>query len=1757
MSYRERKPERNPNFNLVPFRAGKRPSRRDQIQPKRHPVRERPTRETQLHHNPQRSKAQGPERADREEWSRRQQHPSYDYGKGVLEKAIPFFFTNFPEDWEMGEMWRVFIKIRRVIQVFIAKKRDQKGKRFGFVRFLEVKDIRSVEYQLNQIKIGHQTLQANLARFSMHETQKKREENKAIKAKDQPYAGALGATGPQIEGHRSYVDVVRSNLGRIDNKTKPHWAWKMKKRAGAAKEEKEDWNGMEVQADEKNIRRLENCYVGRAKCPEIISTLQDKFAMEGYFSAKVTPMGGNLVLLSSGNKEELKHLVDEGREWLAQWFTDVRPWTPEEVATERFTWLRCQGVPLHIWKSNFFETVACMFGQFVSLDGSTIKKSKLDVAKILILTPLQENIKKVLKIQVKNKLFHIRIKSWSEGSNWGMIDEEESWDQWEVAKEEDEVENENNLVLAWVLESSPPEEEFENNLESTRALKYSSPEEEFENVPETLDLTENTINAGQLLSNQRRGEGLKENIMIEQWGVEPRVNGSLKQQTDGEDEGKISNEDTYPPGFGPKWRELGLITNLGPMDWTKCSHSVEQQKAMAQNQEVDKGEEKAPDGKSTQKGAYDKGNKDSTCRAKPTATGQAESNDDDSIEEERRTQPFWEGLASDNEILQSKVERLAKQRKMEKKKLKLRKVTTRRKTQLKQKSYLKGRNKKCTSEVEPQKFTIEVESRSRGGANRANTGADLNLNDDAEELWNIGKQLGLVEKNNSAEIIKKLSEMEKQDKTALAKQRLAKAEKKGGSAGGLLCIWNPKIFTMFKKMEGLGFCGMAGIWGGDRIPCFFINIYSSCNKQEKRQMWTELQGLIKDSGGGNWCLAGDFNAIRGNEERKGKWYDPGEMSEFNNFILEAGLTEISLLGRKFTWYKPDGSAMINGWSCYRLKEKFKKLKAELKKWNRDVFGDIDSNIEKAKEEIRVLDEKRETGILSETETKRRQEVFHNLWEWNNARDSLLHQKARQKWLKEGDANNKYFHSCVAQRRKFNGIEGVLINGEWVEEVKEVKKFIKEFFKENFEEDKWERPELMLDNFKKLSIEDNNSLVSCFTEKEIQEAVWGCNGSKSPGPDGFNFNFVKKMWPVLKKDICDWVAEFHNNGKLAKGSNASLIVLIPKKENPQNLGKYRPISLIGCIYKIIAKILANRLKKVMDSLIGPHQSAFIERRQITDGIIILNEMLHEAKSSKKPVLIFKADFEKAFDSVNWNFLDNMMGKFGFCHKWRLWIRECISSATVLILVNGSPTEEFQMEKGLRQRDHLAPFLFLMIAEALNGLMKKAVNENMFKGIEIGKSGLKLSHLQFADDSIFFSEATDQNVMVLKSVLRCFEMASGLKVNFFKSSLIGLNVEKNEMEIFANKLNCAIGQIPFKYLGVLVGSNPKRLSTWTLMIDTMRRRLSNWKRDTPSFGGRIILLNSVLSSISVYYFSTLKAPKQILEVKYGMDRRKVWDGSKWKGSCSTWWRNLWELDSAKGVKEGWFKEGVVKKIGEGKDMLFWHEKWVGDRSLKEKFNRLFNLSSEKDTCIADMGQWNNGEWTWTWRWRRNLFVWETNLLQELCSMLEGIKLTQGKEDNWMWKHNSKGSYTVRSAYNIINQNQESRQDAQYKLIWDNKLPLKISAFAWKALQNRISTKDNLLKRGLIEDNTEAKCILCGEKVETSTHILFSCPISWKIWCLCYDWWDIQIATQEGGWNHLKQHKGLFSSFAWVKANRLPDLSQALWYNQPKEACRIQTQ
>jgi len=239
----------------------------------------------------------------------------------------------------------------------------------------------------------------------------------------------------------------------------------------------------------------------------------------------------------------------------------------------------------------------------------------------------------------------------------------------------------------------------------------------------------------------------------------------------------------------------------------------------------------------------------------------------------------------------------------------------------------------------------------------------------------------------------------------------------------------------------------------------------------------------------------------------------------------------------------------------------------------------------------------------------------------------------------------------------------------------------------------------------------------FIEEEIKESVWQCEGSKSPRPDGFNFNFIKKSWDYIKDEFVTALVVFHETDIIPKGCNVSFIALVPKVRDASKLEQYRPISLMGAIYKVISKVLAGKIKKVLPSVIDDSQSAFLKDRGMLDRVLMANEVLEDLRRSGRSELCLKVDFEKAYDLVRWEFLYDMLLKLGFQSKWVKWMRRCLESATVSVLVNGSPTEEFKPTRGLRQDDPLAHFLYIVVVEGLVGLVRQAHKANL-SGIKIG-------------------------------------------------------------------------------------------------------------------------------------------------------------------------------------------------------------------------------------------------------------------------------------------------------------------------------------------------------------------------------------------------------------------------------------------------------
>jgi len=204
-----------------------------------------------------------------------------------------------------------------------------------------------------------------------------------------------------------------------------------------------------------------------------------------------------------------------------------------------------------------------------------------------------------------------------------------------------------------------------------------------------------------------------------------------------------------------------------------------------------------------------------------------------------------------------------------------------------------------------------------------------------------------------------------------------------------------------------------------------------------------------------------------------------------------------------------------------------------------------------------------------------------------------------------------------------------------------------------------------------------------------------------------------------------------------------------------------------------------------------------------------------------------DFEKAYDFVDWGYLDSVMEKMSFPVLWRKWIRECVGTATASVLVNGCPTDEFCLHRGLRQADPLSPFLFLIAAEGLNIMMKAMVENNLFPCYTVGMiNQVVVSHLQFAGDTLILGNKSWANVRALRAALIIFESMSGLKVNFNKSLLVGINISDSWLNEAAGVLSCKVGKIPFMYLGLPIGDNLQRLSFWDPIVNRIKTRPSGW-------------------------------------------------------------------------------------------------------------------------------------------------------------------------------------------------------------------------------------------------------------------------------------------------------------------------------------------
>lgn len=319
-----------------------------------------------------------------------------------------------------------------------------------------------------------------------------------------------------------------------------------------------------------------------------------------------------------------------------------------------------------------------------------------------------------------------------------------------------------------------------------------------------------------------------------------------------------------------------------------------------------------------------------------------------------------------------------------------------------------------------------------------------------------------------------------------------------------------------------------------------------------------------------------------------------------------------------------------------------------------------------------------------------------------------------------------------------------------------------------------------------------------------------------GPDGWPIEFFLGLYEILGQDILYVVEDTRASGSIPASFNSTFIAFIPKSDNPSSLNEFRPISVCNCIYKIVAKIIAKRVKVVLSNRISSEQFGFLEGRKIHEAIGVAQEGLHSLKSRKMKGVVLKIDLSKAYDRVSWLYICLLLTHLDFEVPFIRWVMSCITTVSFVVLINGSASLFFHSGRGLRQGCPLSPLLFLLVAEGLNRALGEAKHQGTFYGIQISPN-LRISHLLFVDDVLIFCVETRRDAETLEGILNLFYRATGMQINERKSSLSCHMLLEEEIIPYRQLFPYELKEVDdgLKYLGFNLKPNDYRKDDIRLM------------------------------------------------------------------------------------------------------------------------------------------------------------------------------------------------------------------------------------------------------------------------------------------------------------------------------------------------------
>lgn len=838
-------------------------------------------------------------------------------------------------------------------------------------------------------------------------------------------------------------------------------------------------------------------------------------------------------------------------------------------------------------------------------------------------------------------------------------------------------------------------------------------------------------------------------------------------------------------------------------------------------------------------------------------------------------------------------------------------------------------------------------------------------------------------------------------------------------------------------------------------------------------------------------------------------------------------------------------------ACSLVQRKLKRLKTSLREWNLTVFGDIKVRITEAKTELEGIQQ-----LLASSDSPH---VFHGqelvalrkLNEVLHQESIFLRQKCRASWLKDGDRNTSFFHRSLKIRQGKMGISILRIGEDLSHDATAIKNHIIAYYEQLFTQNpaassSFDGLEGVIHPV--ITNGQNHQLLMVPTEEDIRNVVFGMSPDSAPGPDGFGGRFYQSMWHIIGPETCAAIRAFFVHGSFPSGLNSSFVTLIPKVQDAVRIEDYRPIVLGNFLYKIITKILADRLGPILSATLSFHQFGFIPGRRIHDCIALASEGVNGlGRRCSNGNLILKVDIRKAFDTLRWSFLLRVLSLLGFSPTFVAWIDYLLHSAKLSILINGAPEGYFSCSQGVRQGDPLSPLLFCVAEEVLSKMIARAANSGELSSLFLGRNISFPSHLLYADDVIVFCRATQANCRALLRIFTQYAAWSGQVFNPQKSrAYFSTYISRARRLRMCRLLGIVEGSLPFTYLGVPLFRGAPRVRHLQALADSIISKFSKWKGSSLSMAGRVCLVQSVIQGAFVHSMMIYRWPVSLLKRMEASIRNFVFTGNilkkaivsvSWKKCCApklegglglrslfaanlsylarlTW--DIWvakipylEVFRHRFLRGSQLRSYVTSSIwfgfrdclpklasstrwlvSQGSTIRFWLDNWLG-YIIADRVGIPDHLRSHFEFTISDY--WTPLGWLISDSFRAAFPAVTQDVLDYHLAPMDS--------DKCIWTETLDGAISSKAAYHFFREHYPEATWGSW--IWSSFIPPRRSTMVWKAVHGSLPTWEKLQTRGFIGPSV---CIFCFADLDCHHHFLVSCSFAIMIWQPIFDLFQV---------------------------------------------------